>query len=664
VIDRVFKLPPEQQAIRDKCFHPSGTFVEFPKEEIEQSIPERFEKIVRMYPNRLAVKMGERALTYDQLNKAANRITRAILDERGPGREPIALSFGHGIDMITAIFGVLKAGKFYVALNPTFPSERLNYMLTDSTAGLVVTDGRDLGPVLKLVDNAYSLLDISKINDLSLSAENLAVSISPDDLAAIMYTSGSSGEPKGVINTHRTSLDKFFTYTDFKRITANDKLTLLHSLCFGSGEGDLLISLLNGACLFPFDMKSESVHALTQLVEREQITVLHLPPALFRQLGDIFSGAKLPSCVRLIQLSGAPITQRDFDIFKKLCSPQALLEISMGSTETRGICAALVDRTFSFPKDGAPVGYPRPGKEILLVDDDGREVGPNEVGEIAVKGMNLTGGYWRKPASTNSKFLPDPEGGERRMYLTGDLGRKLPDGFLIHLGRKDLRVKIRGYRVEIAEIEKLLLEHPGVKDAGVIASDREPGEKQLNAYLVARADARPTINELNDFLKAKLPGYMIPSTFVFLESLPLTNGKLDRAKLPLPDRQRPGLLEPYGPPRTPVEKALAEIWAEVLSLDRIGIHDNFFDLGGHSLAASRVISRVITSFQLELPLKALFESPTVAEMAAVIEAHQGKKVGEADLERMLAELESVSDEEARRLIAEESGKPSRGDQRD
>jgi acyl carrier protein len=324
----------------------------------------------------------------------------------------------------------------------------------------------------------------------------------------------------------------------------------------------------------------------------------------------------------------------------------------MGSTEAGRICSAILDQTFSFPEEGTAAGFPRRGKKILLLDENGHEVGPNQVGEIAVKGAGLGVGYWKKPDLTSANFISDQSSGDETICLTGDLGRMLPDGFVVHLGRKDSMVKIRGYRVELAEIEKSLHAHPAVKDAGVVAWDRRPGEKFLVAYVVARQDPPPTVNELNDFLRKKLPDYMIPSAFMFTEALPLTNGKLDRRALPKPNERRPELSQPYVLPRNEVERTLTGIWAEILSLDRVGVHDNFFDLGGHSLAATRVVSQVIKNFQLELPIQSLFESPTVADMAAVINQHREARITEEELERLLAEVESMSEEEAKKLVVE------------
>jgi len=615
------------------------------KEKIVQSIPDRFEKIARQYPDRLAVKMGDRSLTYDAFNKATNRIARAILAIRGPGSEPIALLFEHGIDLLLALFGVLKAGKFYVAINSTFPPERMNTILEDSGTGLIATNGGNAEVARSLTGGTRGLLNIDAI-DGSVSSENLGLAISADVLLTILYTSGSTGDPKGVCLRHKSIRHNTNGYFP---IGLDDRLSLIHSVSFGSANTHLYHSLLNGASLFPFDIRSEGVERLARWLSREEITMLHVPPAVFRQIADAaLLEHKFPH-LRLLRLSGAPVAKSDFDLYKKNFFSTTLLEIMMGSTESRGICRAVVDQTFSFPETGTPAGYPNPDKKIFLLDENGREVGPGEVGEIAVQGTSLSERYWRQPENNGAKFLRGPKTVEEPMWLTGDLGRMRPDGFLIHLGRKDFMVKIRGYRVELGEIERTLHAHPQVKEAGVVARDRESGEKYLAAYVVLSSHPRPTVDELRRFLKRTLPDYMMPSAFVFMESLPLTNGKLDRKALPNPDERRPELTQPYISPRNDVERMLAEIWAEILSLDRVGVHDNFFDLGGHSLAATRVVSQVIKQFRLELPLQSLFQSPTVAEMAAVIDERQKNRLTEEELERILTELEAMSEEEAKKL---------------
>ena len=654
VSDYVNPIPPEQQAVRAKCFHPSGSFIEFKKAEIEQSIPDRFEQIVRKYPDRIAVKVGECALTYGQLNKAANRVARAILNKQGEGSEPLALLFDHGLQAITAIMGALKAGKFYVPLDPSFPQERIAAILEDCGARLVVTSRQNFSLARELTNGMSQLLDAETI-DANVSDENLCLSFSPKDFAYILYTSGSTGQPKGVVQDHRGILHKAMTYTNNLHLCTSDRLTLLHPWSFGGCTHHLFGSLLNGASLFPFDARLGGGLRLAKWLITEQITIYHSVPTVFRQMTGSLTGEGEFPHLRAMVLGAAPVTRDDVELYKRHFSEQCILLHLMGSTESGGNDRHyFIDKASEIGSSTLPVGYAVEDKEVILLDDSGCKLGFGQVGEIAIKSAYLSPGYWRKPELTLAKFLPDPEGGDQKIYLTGDLGRTAPDGCLFHLGRKDFQVKVRGYRVEVSEIEMALLEHAAIKEVAVVSREVQSGDRRLVAYFVPIGQPVPTVSDLRSFLKRKLPDYMIPSAFVTLDALPLTpNGKVDRLALPEPRKSRPELGTPFVTPSTPVEEDLSRIWSEVLSLDQVGIRDNFFDLGGHSLAAARVVSQVIKQFQLELPLQSLFQSPTVAEMAVIITETQAKKLSEEDLTRVLAELESLSDEQAQEWVDRE-----------
>ncbi len=622
----------------------------FGAEPMARSIPARFEDIVRRYPDRLAVKMAGQELTYEQLNRAANRIAWAIFERRGEAKESVALLFDHGIEAIVALLGALKAGKFYVVLEHSNPSLRLGHILEESQSALLLTSKQHLGLARQLEAEDSCILDIDDL-DGSRRSENLNLAIAPGDFANIIYTSGSTGEPKGVVATHLNILDSHMVNPDAITILPNDRLSLLHSLSFHAAHGHLFQSLLNGASLFPFDVKSVGAHRLAEWLRVEQITMCHLPNSVFRQLAETLSGQTALPSLRLIHLSGAPMTALDFHLYKDKFSCETQFEVSMGSTETTGICSAVIDRNFSFPLEGSPVGYPRRNKKVLLLDENGQVVLPGQVGEIAVKTRNMKPGYWRRPELTKVKFRYGSPGDDEGIYLTGDLGKMLPDGFLIHLGRKDSLVKIRGNRIDVGEIEKPLLAHPQLADAGVIPREREDGEAYLAAYVVARSEPGPTVDELRRYLGEKLPDFMMPGSFVFMKSLPSVNGKLNRKELPRPDGRRPTLKQPYVEPMTEVERQLVQIWEEVLGVRPIGIHDNFFDLGGHSLAATRVVTRVLKKFKSDLPVNTLFHSPAIAEMALVVAAHSWKQLDEEALQEVLDELDSLSDDEAKNLAA-------------
>jgi hypothetical protein len=321
----------------------------------------------------------------------------------------------------------------------------------------------------------------------------------------------------------------------------------------------------------------------------------------------------------------------------------------MGATEAGCVACAVVDRSFSFPQKGTPAGFTREQKKVLILDDDGRQLDAGEVGEIAVKSRYLAQEYWKNPELTKRKFLPSSDRSGERIYLTGDLGLLRPDGFLIHLGRKDFMVKIRGYRVELGEIERALLTHPGIKEAAVVAWEREPGDMSLVAYMVSREGYKLPVDQAAAFLKGQVPDYMVPTAFMFMDSLPLINGKLDRRALPKPDGKRPELSSAYEPPANEIERSLTTIWTKVLAIDRVGVRDDFFNLGGNSLLATRVVSRIRDAFQVEIPLRTLFKKPTITELALLISAMQAEESAQSDASRILAEIESLSEDEPIKL---------------
>jgi acyl-coenzyme A synthetase/AMP-(fatty) acid ligase len=312
----------------------------------------------------------------------------------------------------------------------------------------------------------------------------------------------------------------------------------------------------------------------------------------------------------------------DVELYKKYLPPECILVNWLSSTEVGAIAGYFIDKKTEVSEDTVPVGYAVEGKELLLLDNARKQVGFNEIGEFAVKSRYLSEGYWRTPELTSVKFLPDPDGGDRRTYLSGDLGRMHPDGCLEYLGRKDSQLKIRGYRFEATEVEQALLDLNTVKQAVVMArEDRDrPAEQRLIAYVVSDSQPTPSVVQMRALLKDKLPEYMLPSAFVFLDVLPIApNGKVDKRALPDPANSRPNLDIALVAPRTAVEKILAGIWGEVLKLERVGVHDNFFDLGGHSLLATQIISRVRDAFRTDLELRVVFERPTIEDLALVIE---------------------------------------------
>ena len=646
-----FNFPPEQQRIRDKCLHPSGTFVEFPMADVESSIPARFEKVVRQYPNYTAIKAGDEVVTYAELNALANRVARVIAERAGNNAVPIAVLIDKGIKQIAAMMGVLKAARSFMLLDGSLPKTRLVAMLEDCSPELTVTDGQSNSLADELMPTDQPVINFDSI-DPNVPSENPDIKIAPDALAYVVHTSGSTGQPKGVIYNHNTLLHHVMLRTNADGFCPQDRIS--H---FSSGTANAItnpfFALLNGAALLPFDVKKEGIRRLSTWLSQEKVTVCLIAAPLFRNLCEDLTAPDGFPDMRLLRLRSETVCKSDVDLYKRYFSEYSVLANGLSSSETHMLTEYYINSATKLPGADVPVGYAVQEKEISLLNEQGESVGYNEIGEIVVRSKHLSPGYWRNPDLTSAKFKYDPARPEERIYHTGDLGLMLPDGCLIHKGRKDFRVKIRGYGVEIGEVEQALREQSEIQDAVVVAKETGSGEVRLVAYLTSRVQPRPEIRQVRTRLKTKLPDYMIPSSFVLLDALPLTaNGKLDRGALPDPGNTRPDLSNSYAPPSTTTQAQLISIWSEVLSLDQIGVHDSFFDLGGHSLAAFRVVSRVIQTFALELPIKALFDAPTVAEMAAIIVQNQAKRVSDEDLAQMLREVEAMTEDEARKQIAD------------
>src|SRR5215467_583163 len=408
----------EYEALPCNRSHSSDVFVEFPREEIDQSVSERFEKIARFYPERLAVKAGNQTLTYDALNRMANQIARTLFRHRRQPRETVAFLFDHGVHVIAALFGGLKAGELNVVLDSSSPRDRNEHLLADCDPSLIVTDNRNLALARRLAGHR-GLLNIEEMAD-SHAADNLVFHPAPDEIAIMNYTTGSTGEPKGVAKTHLELLDSCFTQINTTKASPGDRISLLHSLSFSTAYTNLMAALMSGASIFPFEIQAQGIRDFIKWLREEQITMCHLPPGVFRQLADSHLGqAEFPH-LRLIRLSGSLIKRKDFELYKKAFPDTTRLMISMGSTESRGICSAVIDQTFSFPREGTPLGYPVPGKKILLLDEQGREVSRGQMGEIAVKSRYLTTGYWKQPKLTGNRLVSNSEQGKERIYLTGD----------------------------------------------------------------------------------------------------------------------------------------------------------------------------------------------------------------------------------------------------
>lgn len=625
-----------QRMIQAKCVHPSGEFVEFRPADLEQSIPARFAQQAEISRARVAVKTRAQTLTYGELDQASTRLAQAILASRGERAEPVALLFDKGAPLIVSILGVLKAGKIYMPLSPAFPPSRVQDMLDDAQPGLVVTDRAHLSQAERIVRDRCPVLDLDGLRPTS-STEAPLPPVSPDALACLFYTSGSTGQPKGVADTHRTLLHFAGVSTNQFHVCALDKVTFM-----ASQGRDVFFSLLNGACLYPIDVNQEGLANLAQWLVREEMTIAYSAASVLRSFMRTSTGDTRFPALRLIVSLGEPLYRHDVELFQRHFSPHCILVNALGSTETTQFCHYFVDMETRITGSVVPAGYALADKEVVLLDGAGEAVGHNQPGEIAVRSRYLAEGYWRKPELTRARFLPDPGGGPERIYRTGDLGLTLPDGCLLHLGREDAQVKIRGNRVEPAEIEMALLDIDTVKDAVVVAHGSDHEDQRLVAYIVPSGTSAVSVRALRQAVARTLPSYMIPSAFVLLDTIPRIGfGKVDRRTLPAPSGARPDLDTPFAAPRTPVEEALARIWAEALGVAEVGLDDQFLELGGNSLLAVQIIARVIRTFRVELPMGSLFAAATIRDTALLVTQEDARRLDDVAVERLLTGLESL-----------------------
>ncbi len=593
------------------------TFHPFPALTDVLSLPYRFEEMVRRYPQHLAIQTKEHTWTYAQLNAQANRLAHTLLAtsaNRTPS-EPIGLFFETGAPMVAALLGIVKIGHPYVPLDPGLPPARLEFLVRDTQLRTILSCATLAPQVASFHHAGCQVLYVDEAG-WSAEASNPQVSIAPEALAYLLYTSGTTGTPKGVMQTHRNVLHHIRVYTNTLKIGPDDRLTLLPSYSFDAAVMDIWGALLNGASLHPYNLQDHSPEDFTPWLAACGITIYHSTPTVYRYWLKGQTGRVSLPALRLVVLGGEEATRADFEAYQQALPPGCLLVNGLGSTESSQSFQFIANTDMAWVGPTIPVGYPVEETQVVLLDEAGREA--ELYGEILVESPYVAVGYWHQPELTNHVF-PEPSlpGGGRR-YRTGDLGRYRPDGTLEFMGRRDNQVKIRGYRIELGEIESVLQQHPTVQAVVVVCREELAGEPQLVAYVVGKGGL--AIEEWRTYLQGRLPIYMVPSAWVLLEQMPLrANGKVNRSALPAPTGTREGLGTPLQAPETRTEKILADIWKEILGVDHVGVQDNFFDLGGHSLLATQVVSRIRDQLQVEIKLVTFFEVQTIRGLAHSLE---------------------------------------------
>ncbi len=580
---------------------------------------ELFEAQAARTPEAVAATCDGESLSYAALNRRSNALARRL---RGLGIGPdalVALRTDRSLSIAVGILGILKAGGAYLPLDPSYPRDRVQFMMEDSGAAAVVTERAFAEDFAASGTRVVLLADLGEEFD-----ENLPSVATPENLAYVIYTSGSTGKPKGALVTHFNVTRLFAATEEWFGFTERDVWTLFHSYAFDFSVWELWGALLSGGrvVIVPYWV-GRSPEAYWELLLREGVTVLNQTPSAFRQLvqADIASGPPRQTRLRYVVFGGEALELQSLrPWFERHGDSRPRLVNMYGITETT---VHVTYRPIGFPDletgAGSVIGEPIPDLRLYLLDPGGEPVPIGVPGEIYVGGAGVSRGYLNRRELTAQRFLPDRfEGGGGRLYRSGDLARRLENGDVEYLGRIDQQVKIRGFRIELGEIETLLAQHPAVGEAVVLAREDRPGDKRLVAYLAVKGDTPDLVTGLRTHLKTALPDYMVPAHFVVLDKLPLTaNGKVDRRTLPAPDYGQADASRAYVAARTAEEKILAEVWSAVLRVPRVGIDDNFFELGGDSILSIQVIGRCRQA-GLHLTPRELAHTPTIRGLAETV----------------------------------------------
>jgi amino acid adenylation domain-containing protein len=626
------------------------TQTEYPQ---NQCIHQLFEAQVEKTPDAVAVVFAEQSLTYQQLNQRANQLAR-YLQKLGVGPEVlVGIGVERSLDIAIAVLGVLKAGGAYVPLDPDQPAQRLTYMVQAADCQVLLTH-KHLVDVLPAYKGQVVCLDadlalISQESELNLPNNT----VTAENLAYLIYTSGSTGQAKGVMVKHSSLVNAYLGWEQAYQLRSLTCHLQMANFSFDVFAGDLIRALCSGAklviCPRDFLLESEKLYAL---MRQQKVDCAEFVPVVLNNLIQYLEKSQQNLDFMQLLICGSDAWYgAEYKKFQSFIGKKTRLINSFGLTETT------IDSSYYEISSGelsteqlVPIGRPFINTQLYILDFYLQPVPIGVCGELYIGGASLARGYHNRPELTAEKFIPNKYSNQpgARLYKTGDLARYLPDGNIAFVGRADNQVKIRGFRIELGEIEAVLSQHSAVAKAVVIAREDEPRNKRLVAYVVQNPSfSSLEITQFCDFLKQKLPQYMIPSAFVLLPQLPLLpNGKVDRRSLAKPDAAITTFQDTFVPPRNAIEEVLAGIWAKILGVE-LGIHDNFFDLGGHSLLATQVISRIRETFKVELPLRCLFESPSVAELSQRLIAHEAKPGMTAKIAQIVKQLEGMSAEEAK-----------------
>src|SRR5262245_45253667 len=567
----------------------TNSFIPFNREAVEQSIATRFEQQSRQFPTQLAIKSQNLNASYDALNRMANRVAQAILADRAEPIRTVALVANSDAATYAAVLGVLKAGKIAVPLDSSLSVPRARFILEDTEAQILLANDETFLLAQRWRQATQRLINVEHL-DSTHSEVNPDLQLPESAHAHILYTSGSTGQPKGVLDVHRNVLHHVMRVTNRSYISPLDRMAVLRPPSSSGALMNAFSALLNGASLYLASVRELGLVGLADWLIAEKITYFHCSATLFRHFAQLLSGQKQFPDLRLVKLSSGSVAKVDVDLFKRHF-PNCVLMHVLSSTEAFTYRTYFIDKDTEVAGSALPVGYPVEDMDVSVLDEDGQNLGFDRIGEIAVSSPYLFECYWKQPALTNAVFISPPGGGGSRMFKTGDLGRMRPDGCLEYVGRKDSQLKIRGHTIQPEEIELALRRAPEIAQVAVLGVPDSQGDTRMVAYVVLSSNQTLTITAMRESLKERLAEHMLPSAFVVLDVRPLTEGgKIGRDKLPPPGAVRPPLAAAFVGPRTPLETVVVKVCSEALAICGIGVTDNFFELGGDSILSSKILA--------------------------------------------------------------------------
>jgi len=581
-------------------------------------IPEVIADAVALHAQRPAIRNLAGNLSYADLADDAARVAHVALETGLRPQDRALLLFDHRPRAISALLGVIKAGGIAVPLTASTPLARRELVLRDAEPACVVTDVANEHDARAL---APQRLPVIVIDRLAPAPPRRWPTLDVSDPAVISYTSGSTGQPKGVVQSHASIMQKLWATAQRLETTPDDRITMFSTYAVGQGMTAAMSALVCGATVCQFDVRRLGFERLAKWLVDERISIYISSATLIRALGRA-TGEVGCTGLRVVRVGSERVTVEDVAACRRMF-PQARMLIAYSSTETANIAMHVVGEHETFPSGVVPVGLPNPGVTVSIIDEAGEALQPGQEGEVVVQSAYLPKGYWRDPERTARTYMTVAGVDGERLCRTGDLGRIRTDGCLEVLGRKDRRVKIRGFRIELDEIESLLGRHASVARAAVLAKPDHRGDLLLVAYLEMADGLATPIEDVRSFALARLPDYMVPTSFVVVEKMPAGDlGKVDRSRLPDPPRARPSMSAEYVAPRTPLERTISTIWQDVLGHDAIGVHDPFLMIGGDSLRAAQIASRVSSALERDVPLWELLDASTIANLAEIIERKQ------------------------------------------